>query len=139
MERDDSAGTDARSCRICQADISGMRADAVTCSDAHKKAWQRQRAKMLDDVLPGPPPGNAVSRDTTAPGPPPGLQGVSPIGIAGAASRRLNRARNGKARVIPGGTFGLYDMRPAGVIPAGSRAISEQPDWARMAESDDYR
>lgn len=138
MERDDSAGTDDRTCRICRADLSGYRSDAQTCSDLHRKQWLRLRAKMIDDTSSGTELDNSVSRDVTgAPGP----SGMSDIGAAGAASRRLNRARN-KARIIPAsGQYGVYDMRPPGVIPAGtagSRAISNELNWARMAD-DEYR
>jgi hypothetical protein len=118
-----------------------MRSDAVTCSDAHKKAWQRQRAKMLHDVLPGPPPDNQVSRDVLGHSGQPGPSGMSDIGMAGVASRRLNRARNGSNKIIPGGQYGVYDMRPPGVIPQGTGNIraSDDIDWARLAESDEYR
>lgn len=138
MERDDLAGPSERSCKNCGTDMTtGYRSDASCCSDRCKKAWQRQRAKMLHDVLPGPDTDNPVSRDTTGP---PGPSGMTDIGIAGAASRRLNRARNGSHRVIPGGQYGIYNMRPPGVIPHGTtRAISDDIDWARLAADDEYR
>lgn len=136
MELDAVAGPDDRTCRICGTDISRLRSDAQTCSDLHKKQWQRQRAKMLDDVLPGVVPDNSVSRDVTLQS---GPAGMSAIGAAGAASRRLNRARNGRPRVIPGGQFGVYDMRPSWVTPVASRA-GDDLDWAKLAEaSGDYR
>lgn len=135
MELAGVSGPDDRTCRICGIDISGMRSDAQTCSDAHKKALQRLRARMIDDVSSGPVPAGIVSHDDMTARPV--STGASDIGLAGAASRQLNRARR-KPRIIDGGKWGDWEI-PRESSVSTSRAIrASDIDWSKVADND-YR
>ena len=112
---------------------AGYRSDASTCSDLHKKHGSGSARRYSMTCYPGL---SRITQYHVTSRCNPGHHldsGASAIGIAGAASRRLNRASNGRPRIIPGGTFGLYNMRPPGsyrqgAVP-GQSVISTGQGW----------
>lgn len=125
--------TDDRTCQVCGIDISYKRADAISCTDAHKKVLQRQRARMLHDTSSGPVPADIVSYDDVLKSGP--HKGASEIGAAGAASRQLNRARR-KPRIIEGGRFGDWEIPRETSVSTARATRASDIDWARIADDD---